>query len=280
MTIRYARQWRLSHRLRHARRGPDRSPALHVDAHLDRRARRGAARRPLLPPARVVRARDPLRPARRRPVGPARSRPAEHGRRGGAATRSPSSMPPARNGSRSLRGRARVRSPSSSRCSVPNVCLRSCSATPYARLVADDDYPEGLPAELIEGFLRDNPDPDSQWEIDGADDVALLAPSLERRRALPRVDATRPRTGARARRNARAYLDDDDWRRRPRAAPAGHGPDARAAPRPQPCSRPAGWVATSPSTSRARSSSWCPGGDQIAVERRRATCCSTRSRSS
>jgi class 3 adenylate cyclase len=48
----------------------------------------------------------------------------------------------------------------------------------YARLVVDDDYPEGLPAELIEGFLRDNVDPDAQWDVGGSDDVALLAPSL------------------------------------------------------------------------------------------------------
>src|SRR5262245_24180978 len=34
---------------------------------------------------------------------------------------------------------------------------------PFARLGATEGYPEGVPAELLESFLRDNPDPDTQW---------------------------------------------------------------------------------------------------------------------
>ena len=75
----------------------------------------------------------------------------------------------------------------------------------FARIVADDDYPEGLPAELIEGFLRDNPDPDSHWEISGADDVALLAPTLSgdvRYREWMQRASNRSASPS----NARAYL--------------------------------------------------------------------------
>jgi class 3 adenylate cyclase len=48
----------------------------------------------------------------------------------------------------------------------------------YARLIDDDDYPLGIPKEQVEEFLRQNPDPDTPWTIDGTDDIALLAPSM------------------------------------------------------------------------------------------------------
>jgi class 3 adenylate cyclase len=48
----------------------------------------------------------------------------------------------------------------------------------YARLARADDYAAGLPVETLESFVRDNPDPDTEWSIGGADDIALLAPSM------------------------------------------------------------------------------------------------------
>jgi class 3 adenylate cyclase len=48
----------------------------------------------------------------------------------------------------------------------------------YARMAQDDDYPIGHPRDLIEGFLRDNLDPDAEWTAGGNDDVAWQAPSL------------------------------------------------------------------------------------------------------
>jgi class 3 adenylate cyclase len=48
----------------------------------------------------------------------------------------------------------------------------------YARLLWAEDYPMGYPEELIEGFLRDNPDPDVEWSNQGDDDITLMAPSL------------------------------------------------------------------------------------------------------
>jgi class 3 adenylate cyclase len=48
----------------------------------------------------------------------------------------------------------------------------------YARLVADDDYPIGHPREVVDFFLNANPDPDQQWDIDGADDLHMIVPSL------------------------------------------------------------------------------------------------------
>ncbi len=48
----------------------------------------------------------------------------------------------------------------------------------FARLTSTTDYPEGVPPDLIEGFLRDNPDPDAEWNIEGADDLRLFAPTL------------------------------------------------------------------------------------------------------
>jgi class 3 adenylate cyclase len=48
----------------------------------------------------------------------------------------------------------------------------------YARLIADDDYPQGLPRDAIEAFLEQNMDPDESWSTAGADDLTLIAPSL------------------------------------------------------------------------------------------------------
>ncbi|MET1002958.1 MAG: adenylate/guanylate cyclase domain-containing protein [Acidimicrobiia bacterium] len=48
----------------------------------------------------------------------------------------------------------------------------------YARLARDDDYRVGVRAELLEGFLRDNSDPDVAWTAAGQDDLSLIAPSL------------------------------------------------------------------------------------------------------
>jgi class 3 adenylate cyclase len=48
----------------------------------------------------------------------------------------------------------------------------------FARLKDAPDYPEGVPAEIIDGFVRDNPDPDAEWDLEGSDDIELLAPSM------------------------------------------------------------------------------------------------------
>ncbi len=49
----------------------------------------------------------------------------------------------------------------------------------YARLTRTDDYPIGYAAHIVEGFARDNADPDATWESPtGDDDVGLIAPSL------------------------------------------------------------------------------------------------------
>ena len=48
----------------------------------------------------------------------------------------------------------------------------------YARLAAADDYPDGVTPEIIELFLRDNPDPDAEWSIGGSDDMMLFAPTM------------------------------------------------------------------------------------------------------
>src|SRR3954451_9948814 len=47
-----------------------------------------------------------------------------------------------------------------------------------ACLIGDEDSPHGYPREILETFLSTNTDPNVQWENDGADDVAITAPSL------------------------------------------------------------------------------------------------------
>jgi class 3 adenylate cyclase len=48
----------------------------------------------------------------------------------------------------------------------------------FARLIADVGYPFGHPRDLVERFLEQNMDPDEDWTEAGADDVALIAPSM------------------------------------------------------------------------------------------------------
>lgn len=48
----------------------------------------------------------------------------------------------------------------------------------YARLVFSDDYPIGIPEAVLDQFLAQNISPDETWEVGGADDVSLIAPSL------------------------------------------------------------------------------------------------------
>jgi class 3 adenylate cyclase len=48
-----------------------------------------------------------------------------------------------------------------------------------ARYFQSDDYLEGIPAEMLEGFLAENMDPDAEWTIDGeSGDVDLIVASL------------------------------------------------------------------------------------------------------
>ena len=48
----------------------------------------------------------------------------------------------------------------------------------FARLIAEVGYPFGHPRDLVERFLEQNMDPDEDWTEAGADDVALIAPSM------------------------------------------------------------------------------------------------------
>jgi class 3 adenylate cyclase len=76
---------------------------------------------------------------------------------------------------------------------------------PYARLPATDGYPEGVAPGLVEGFLRDNPDPDTQWSLEGSDDLDLFAPSMARDvRFREWIQRASRRAASPA--NARAYL--------------------------------------------------------------------------
>lgn len=49
----------------------------------------------------------------------------------------------------------------------------------YARVMTADDYPYGHPPEFVASFVDLNIDPDAEWSVDGADDRALIAPSLQ-----------------------------------------------------------------------------------------------------
>jgi class 3 adenylate cyclase len=76
---------------------------------------------------------------------------------------------------------------------------------PYARLTAAEDYPEGVASELVEGFLRDNPDPETEWSLEGSGDVELFAPSMARDvRFRDWIQRASRRAASPA--NARAYL--------------------------------------------------------------------------
>ena len=78
----------------------------------------------------------------------------------------------------------------------------------YARLVRADDYPVGHPAELIEGFLAENVDPQQTWTAEGSDDVGLIAPSL-RDDASFRAWWVRASQHGAGPRNARALLTEN-----------------------------------------------------------------------
>ena len=91
-------------------------------------------------------------------------------------------------GRRELRSSGRDRRGSGCACELdgrsPIASTRWYSRTAYARLARDDDYREGVRAELLEGFLRDNPDPDSHGRRRVEDDLSLIAPSLRTTRFL------------------------------------------------------------------------------------------------
>ncbi len=66
----------------------------------------------------------------------------------------------------------------------------------YACLIADEDSPNGIPRELVESFLTQNTDPDQRWDLDGADDLALMCPSLQHEGTLREWWARSSRRGA------------------------------------------------------------------------------------
>ena len=76
----------------------------------------------------------------------------------------------------------------------------------YARLTATEGYGEGLPPEIVAGFLRDNPDPETRWNLEGDDDVALFAPSLANDDRFREWVTRASRRGA-SPGSARAYLE-------------------------------------------------------------------------
>lgn len=76
----------------------------------------------------------------------------------------------------------------------------------YACMIADDDSPHGHPRELVDAFLSANADPDQQWEVDGADDIELLVPSLAHDEAFRDWLARASRRGA-SPATARAVLE-------------------------------------------------------------------------
>src|SRR5262249_23658817 len=47
-----------------------------------------------------------------------------------------------------------------------------------ARFLADDDYPIGMSQEFVASFVNDLTDPDEDWKVDEADDLALMVPTL------------------------------------------------------------------------------------------------------
>jgi class 3 adenylate cyclase len=50
----------------------------------------------------------------------------------------------------------------------------------YARLLRSPEYPIGLPPEVVDSFIVDNTNPDTEWRSGEDDDVSLMAPSLGR----------------------------------------------------------------------------------------------------
>ncbi len=98
----------------------------------------------------------------------------------------------------------------------------------YACLVADDDSPNGIPRPIIEAFLTQNTDPDERWDLDGADDLALMAPSLQHDLTLREWWTRSSRRGA-SPATARALVERLVTRGRPGASAGGTGPHARHA---------------------------------------------------
>ena len=174
----------------------------------DRCPGRGAARCALLPPPRVVRPRDPLRPPRHRAVrsdrrgrGLGRSTPPREdavavldavGSERAAVVawrRVVSDRDRARGGRRRPDRRARARQP-----------LRAASPRPRATRTA-------LRPSSSRASSDDNPDPNTQWILEGADDLDLFAPSMARDDAAFRdwwIQHASRRAASPA--NARAYL--------------------------------------------------------------------------
>ena len=68
----------------------------------------------------------------------------------------------------------------------------------YARLAAADDYPDGVAPEIIELFVRDNPDPDVQWSVGGSDDIDAVRTDAGEQRPVSGSGCSGRRVAARA----------------------------------------------------------------------------------
>ena len=58
---------------------------------------------------------------------------------------------------------------------VQSLVLVNC----YARAIRGDGYPYGHTPDLVESFLNRNLDPSDSWELDGSDDLTLIAPTMK-----------------------------------------------------------------------------------------------------
>ena len=126
----------------------------------------------------VDRAADPLRRARSRNVGSDRHRAPTRQWRARLATSRPCSMP-------ATSSRAVVVAEAGGGIGAiefaatrPERVAALVLVNVFARLIADVGYPVGHPRDLVERFLEQNMDPDEDWTEAGADDVALIAPSM------------------------------------------------------------------------------------------------------
>lgn len=58
---------------------------------------------------------------------------------------------------------------------VQSLVLVNC----YARAIRGDGYPYGHTPELVESFLTRNLDPHDSWDLEGSDDLTLIAPTMK-----------------------------------------------------------------------------------------------------
>ena len=66
----------------------------------------------------------------------------------------------------------------------PSLVTKLVLVNSFARVIEDDDYPDGHPREMVSSFIAENTDPEASWkppaelDSDVGDDLAVIAPSL------------------------------------------------------------------------------------------------------